>query len=77
MPSQEPHTPFFTPLFRFAASVEEDDEKRDAAGEQLAAFLSSERVNARTDDDKSLVLAVRGAGLKAAQANAAGEQGSA
>lgn len=77
MPSQEPHTPFFTPLFRFAASVEEDDAKRDAAGEQLAAFLSSERVNARTDDDKSLVLAVRGAALKAAQANAAGEQGSA
>ncbi len=79
MPSQEPHTPFFTPLFRFAASVEEDDTKRDAAGDQLAAFLSSERVNARTDDDKSLVLAVRGAILKGipVSAGSQGEQGSA
>lgn len=55
MPTQEPHAPFFQPLFRFATSVEDGAE----AGRQLAAFLTSERVNARTDDDKSLVLAVR------------------
>jgi hypothetical protein len=77
MPSQEPHTPFFSPLFRFAASVEEDDAKRDAAGEQLAAFLSSDRVNARTDDDKSLVLAVRSAAVRAVAVPSAGGQESA
>lgn len=55
MPAQEPHAPFFQPLFRFASTVE-DGEK---AASHLAEFLDSERVNARTDDDKSLVLAVR------------------
>lgn len=46
------HAPFFTPLFRFAADPEAD-------AEQIAALLASERVNERTDDDKTLVLAVR------------------
>lgn len=55
MPSQEPHVPFFTPLFRFISQVADED----AAAGQLAEFLSSERVNERTDDDKSLVLASR------------------
>lgn len=55
MPSQEPHAPFFQPLFRFVESVEDGV----SADQQLAGFLNSERVNARTDDDKSLVLAVR------------------
>lgn len=55
LPSQEPHGPFFQPLFRFAESIQDPAE----ASAQLAAFLDSERVNARTDDDKSLVLAVR------------------
>jgi hypothetical protein len=55
MPSQDPHEPFFQPLFRFVSAL---DEVQDAAG-QLAAFMSSERVNSRTDDDKTLVLAVR------------------
>ena len=55
MPAQEPHAPFFQPLFRFASTAE-DGEK---AAARLAEFLDSERVNARTDDDKSLVLAVR------------------
>jgi hypothetical protein len=55
MPSQDPHVPFFKPLLNFVEST------TDAAGaaRQLSAFLASERVNARTDDDKSLVLAVR------------------
>ncbi len=55
LPAQEPHAPFFQPLFRFASTVE-DGEK---AATYLAEFLDSDRVNARTDDDKSLVLAVR------------------
>lgn len=55
MPTQEPHLPFFQPLFRFADTIKDAAE----ASAQLAAFLDSERVNARTDDDKSLVLAVR------------------
>ena len=49
---RSPHPPFFEPLYRFAASV-------DASNDELAAFLSSDRVCARTDDDKTLVLAVR------------------
>lgn len=55
MPAQEPHAPFFQPLFRFAGTIKEGDD----TVRQLSGFLNSERVNARTDDDKSLVLAVR------------------
>jgi hypothetical protein len=51
----DPHEPFFDPLFRFCAQAEDEFEAR----EQLAAFLDSDRVCARTDDDKTLVLAVR------------------
>lgn len=51
LPGGEPHVPFFQPLFRFAAA-----QVADAEG-QLAAFLESERVCARSDDDKTLVLA--------------------
>jgi hypothetical protein len=50
-----PHPPFFKPLLAFAAAVEDEEEAR----EQLSAFLGSDRVCARTDDDKTLVLAVR------------------
>ena len=53
MPAQEPHAPFFEPLFGFVRSVKNDAEAVD----QLARFLASERVSARTDDDKALVLA--------------------
>jgi len=55
MPSQEPHLPFFEPLFRFAGSVKDESD----AASQLIGFLDSQRVNQRTDDDKALVLAVR------------------
>ena len=55
LPSLTPHLPFFKPLFDFTQTAENPE----AAGEQLAAFLASERANARTDDDKSLILAVR------------------
>lgn len=50
-----PHGPFFDPLFAFGAAG-------DASPRELVAFLDSERVNARTDDDKTLVVAVRCAG---------------
>lgn len=54
LPGYVPHTPFFSPLWAFAA--------RGGANEQsnhlLTEFLASERVCARTDDDKSLVIAV-------------------
>ena len=50
-----PHTPFFGPLFSWA----DKQEDTDAAGNGLAAFLSSPRVTARADDDLTLLLAVR------------------
>ena len=49
-----PHAPFFDPLFRWAEN--QDDE--EAAGDNLAAFLSSPRVTARADDDLTLLLAL-------------------
>jgi len=51
----QPHQPFFQPLLAFAAQVSNADE----GAAQLTAFLGSERVCARTDDDKTLVLAAR------------------
>ena len=48
-----PHAPFFDPLFSWA----EKQEDTDAAGNGLAAFLSSPRVTARADDDLTLLLA--------------------
>jgi len=55
LPDNEPHLPFFQPLFAFVTHA--DDEEQ--ASLHLVDFLTSERVCARTDDDKSLVLAVR------------------
>lgn len=52
--TNKPHVPFFQPLVAFAARAENQTDAR----EQLTAFLASERVCARTDDDKTLVLAV-------------------
>ena len=52
-----PHPPFFQPLLTFATQISSNTQAQD----QLAGFLSSERVCARTDDDKTLVLAVRNA----------------
>jgi hypothetical protein len=55
MTEDRPHAPFFNPLLNFAASLNDPKEAR----EQLHAFLDSPRVNARTDDDKTLVLAAK------------------
>ena len=49
------HSPFFQPMF--AALGECDDETSLLS--PLISFLSSDRVNERTDDDKTLVLARR------------------
>ncbi len=49
------HVPFFQPMF--AALRECDDETSLLS--PLISFLSSDRVNERTDDDKTLVLACR------------------
>ena len=60
-----PFVPFFDPLFAFAASIDmasvedADAENKVTAHAQLAGFLDSPRVNARTDDDKTLVLTYR------------------
>lgn len=51
-----PHTPFFDSMFAFAATL------GDGADESLRAFLDSARVNERTDDDKTLLLAWPDAG---------------
>jgi hypothetical protein len=50
-----PHVPFFQPLLTFGVEMED----QTLAEAQLAAFLASERVCARTDDDKTIVMALR------------------
>lgn len=47
--SGEPHAPFFDPFFRFAGG--------GGGVDRLEAFLASERVAARTDDDVTLAVA--------------------
>jgi hypothetical protein len=53
LPESIPYEPFFRPLFNFVL----DSEDEAAAKAQVEAFLNSPRVNARTDDDKTLLLA--------------------
>lgn len=55
--TQTAHIPFFAPLFAWLRA-------RDAGcsqelAERLAAYLNSEKINARTDDDKTLILVTR------------------
>jgi hypothetical protein len=54
------HAPFFRPVF--AAIRGEPPGESPRLNAALAAFLASDRVNQRTDDDKTLVLATRRAG---------------
>jgi hypothetical protein len=51
------HAPFFEPML--AVLRQRSPEECAALERQLAAFLDSPKVNARTDDDKTLVLATR------------------
>jgi hypothetical protein len=53
--NSQPHGRFFTPLFATLRSSGGTEGLRTA----LCGFLDSERVNTRTDDDKSLLLAIR------------------
>ena len=55
LPDYEPSPQFFQPLLAFAAAVESTVQ----AQSELIAFLNSARVNSRTDDDKTLVLATQ------------------
>jgi hypothetical protein len=56
MATNTPHEPFFAPFYKVLASVEEG--KEDGLTAALVDFLNSERVNERTDDDKTLALAL-------------------
>jgi Protein phosphatase 2C len=57
MAANTPHEPFFAPFFRVLGTspVAKEDELQSA----LVRFLSSTAVNERTDDDKTLALAVQ------------------
>ena len=54
---REPHAPFFEPMFRRLRDCAAED--ASLLEERLRAFLDGEAVNARTEDDKALVLATR------------------
>ena len=60
MASETVHSPALSPIFRWLAEAAPDaGETGPSAG--LSAYLRSARINERTDDDKTLVMAVRGA----------------
>ena len=54
LPYYSPYAPFFAPLWDFAAR----SESSQVYNQKLIEFLKSDRVCSRTDDDKSLVIAV-------------------
>lgn len=56
MTANTPHEPFFAPFFKVLSAVGEDKEEELTAA--LVGFLNSEPVNERTDDDKTLALAL-------------------
>ena len=56
MLDNSPHVPFFTPFFIGLAAATQ--EQLDLLPELLKQFLSSPAVNERTDDDKTLALAL-------------------
>jgi hypothetical protein len=49
------HQPFFLPMFQSIRGTQDANDLQIP----LRQFLDSEAVNARTDDDKTLVLAIR------------------
>jgi hypothetical protein len=66
--AQQPHVPFFRSMLSPLHDQDAGPNADQVAGEDglslsLAAFLDSPRVNDRTDDDKTLMLAVRAPGL--------------
>ena len=54
--SNTPHEPFFTPFFSRLTNLGDDQEEQFQSG--LVNFLGSATINERTDDDKTLALAV-------------------
>jgi hypothetical protein len=54
-PQPVPHAPAFTTLFQWLAGT--SPEQSESASRGLFAYLESEHINSRTDDDKTLVLA--------------------
>lgn len=56
MAANTAHEPFFEPFFKILASARLDQE--DQLNSALVKFLASAQVNERTDDDKTLALAV-------------------
>lgn len=52
------HEPFFKPMFSALAACSKGEEIAQLNG-KLISFLDSPKVNERTDDDKTLVLAIR------------------
>lgn len=56
MAANTPHEPFFAPFFNVLGTVA--PEKRGQLPGALETFLGSDKVNKRTDDDKSMALAV-------------------
>ncbi|MEL9772652.1 protein phosphatase 2C domain-containing protein [Escherichia coli] len=56
MLENSPHVPFFAPFFNGLASA--TSEQRDILPDLLKQFLSCPAVNERTDDDKTLALAM-------------------
>lgn len=55
LPEFAPYQPFFASLFAFVADADDPE----VAHDHLLGFLSSDRINDRTDDDKTLVIAHR------------------
>lgn len=55
--TREAHSPFFEPMFAALRGV--DPGRCMQLNHDLARFLSSAAINARTDDDKTLVIATR------------------
>jgi hypothetical protein len=55
---QEPHQPFFRSIVKPLESSEQQGRDPRLAG-QLRAYLGTDAINDRTDDDKTLVVAVR------------------
>lgn len=51
------HSPSFRPIFKWLAGTEPSDKQQPS--EALIAYLGSDHVNKRTDDDKTLVMATR------------------
>ena len=57
MANQSVHSPAFKPIFEWLAGTEPDRTGRPSPA--LEAYLRSDHVNRRTDDDKTLVMATR------------------